>query len=641
MGTRTLAQVAPTAGEIALNAYIHGYGGHSLVTPHAALKQLWWTDQRIHAKVTKAFVISKLRGEEREFLKKPPAFGEGLTDDSYLEWILDKAKRLFLIFTEIGIPDQIFGCIDDAWTDDDLPVSLDDVPSMELSSDNDETLNRRFYKTQFVFLLRGLERGAHIGYGPQEHIPMEYANTLPPAVSLQPWDRVHFPGSPDEIFVRRKFPLTDKDTGEDFSRTFLRDVQQAQHLGHRHVASAWASYVSEGSGYVLSDFVGEHTLRTFIDHRTPMQFIRVAPQKRPVLLCEWMHCLADAVSYMHHRGFAHGSIRPSNILIDHDNNIAFAEVGGIDTFRRGKKAGKTEEYDYAAPESQIGREYVGPGLGGPPSSSKILLHKFRQSSTSTGNSSSSESSSASSTGRNSICTAGTSPASSKSPVRNDSVGSFSPPTEGSLRSDSSFFARKLSRLPQAQFRFPAPPSPTAKTTLRTLPPPTVLDPDTLRDLPVVEPEMSDIYSLGCVFLDILTFLVRGKLNDFVKYRTTRTGLGRSRARPDSSFHADPERIDNWMALLEDESERHGERVYRGAPRLFALVRQMLAQNATLRPTACQVRDRLLDILAGECGVEHPCCAGRDWPRIDLLPFETGHASKRGAIDLERCILSIR
>lgn len=68
----------------ALNAYIYGYGGHSLVTPHQQLKQRWWTDERIDAKVTRSFVISKLRGEERDFLDRPLAFGEGLTDDTYM-----------------------------------------------------------------------------------------------------------------------------------------------------------------------------------------------------------------------------------------------------------------------------------------------------------------------------------------------------------------------------------------------------------------------------------------------------------------------------------------------------------------------------------------------------------------------------
>ncbi|KAI7516006.1 kinase-like protein, partial [Hortaea werneckii] len=202
------------------------------------------------------FVISKLRGEEREFLDKQLAFGEGLTDDTYMEWILDRAKRLFLILAEIGVPDQIFGCIDDSWDDDDLPVSMENVKNLELAYDNDDELNRKFYETQFVYLLRELRMGAHIDYGPNEHIPMDYVNTLPPAVSLQVWDRISFPGRPDSIFMRRKYALTDKETGQSFGQTFMQDVRQAGALRHEHIANVWASYTSEDAGYILSDFVG-------------------------------------------------------------------------------------------------------------------------------------------------------------------------------------------------------------------------------------------------------------------------------------------------------------------------------------------------------------------------------------------------
>ena len=404
MGTRGIAQVAPTAGQVALNAYIYGYGGHSLVTPHAALKQLWWTDDRIDAKVTRAFVVSKLRGEERGFLDRPLAFGEGLTDDTYMEWILERARRLFLILTEIGVPDQIFGCIDDSWDDDDLPIPLENVQSLELAYEEDEALNKKFYDMQFVYLLRELKRGAHVDYGRKEHIPMEYVNTLPPAVSLQAWDRVHFPERPDEIFVRRKFPLNDKETGLSHQKAFVKDVRKAQSLCHEHIANAWASYTSENSGYVLSEFVSEHTLRTFIDHRTPMQFVRVPLHERPTILLEWMHCLADALAFMHSHGSAHTAIRPSNILINRSNRIAFAEVGSLRTFQQGKKASKAEAYDYAAPESQICRESV-VIVSSPPVSSKSTFSRIRKMSSGTSSSSSNSSSSTgSSTRSNSFCT---------------------------------------------------------------------------------------------------------------------------------------------------------------------------------------------------------------------------------------------
>ena len=561
MGTRSYADVAPTAATIALNAYIFGYGGHSLVTPHTTLKQLWWTDERIERKVTRSFVVSKLRGEERQFLDKPLAFGEGLTDDTYMEWILERAKRLFLVLTEIGVPEQIFGCIDDSWDDDDLPIPLENIRNLELSYENDEALNRRFYDTQFVYLLRELKAGAHVDYGPKEHIPMEYVNTLPPAVSLQAWDRVHFPGRPDEVYMRRKYALTDKDAGLAYHKSFSRDVQRAQALRHEHIANLWGSYTSEDAGYILSDFVGEHTLGTFIDHRTPSQFLRVAPAHRPALLLEWTHCLADAVASLHHRGLPHAAIRPSNIWIDRNNGIAFADVGSVRTFQRGKKPHKTEIYDYAAPESQICKApFV--LTSSPPTSSLSAFGKLRKMSSSR-SSSSRSSSTGGSTRSNSVClTAPSSPFTPPSSgCRSNSLTTIIAPMSPSSfsRSSTSSF-RNFSRHIHARHELcPSPTfplSPMSLTPVTILPRP-VLDPDALRDLPDAPPEMSDIYSLGCVLLDILTFLLRGRVTDFVKFRSTRLQSpdNRNKTRTDQSFHCNPDKTDAWLEVLREDSER--------------------------------------------------------------------------------------
>ncbi|KAK0291011.1 hypothetical protein LTR35_001732 [Friedmanniomyces endolithicus] len=625
MGTRSYADVAPTAATIALNAYIFGYGGHSLVTPHTTLKQLWWTDERIERKVTRSFVVSKLRGEERQFLDKPLAFGELLTDDTYMEWILERAKRLFLVLTEIGVPDQIFGCIDASWGDGDLPMTLDDIKNLELAYENDENLNRRFYDTQFVYLLRELKAGTHIEYGPKEHIPMEYVNTLPPAVSLQSWDRVHFPGRPEEVFMRRKYALTDKDTGQTYHNSFSRDLQRAKALKHEHIAGLWGSYVAEDAGYVLSDFVGEHTLATFIDHRTPSQFLRVSPTERPVLLLEWMHCLADALASLHHRGVPHSAIRPSHILIDHDNHIAFADVGSVRTFQRGKKPYQTETYDYAAPESQICKA---PFLltSSLPQSSLSAFGKFRKMSSSTSNSSTS-SSTGSSIRSNSLRI--TVPGSPVTPPslggRTNSLSTILGPMSSSSfsRSSSSSFRNFSRHIRTESCTSPTfPKSPMSLTPVTILPRPSTVTSGSMCDLPDAPPEMSDIYSLGCVFLDILTFMLRGKLVDFVRFRSTRLQVSenRQRSRTDQSFHCNPDKTEAWLDVLREDSQRlgaAGNQVHRGVPALLDLVRRMLLPNALLRPTAVKVRDRIQDVLVDQCGIERLCCAGREW---DVSPM---------------------
>ena len=136
MSARTLTNVVNDQ-TVALNALIYGYAGHSLVTPHAALQQVWWTDERINEKVTQDFVTSRLQPRERERLTQPVGFGD-LSDDTYIEWILEKARRLFLVLAEIGEADRIFAVVDRSWDDDDLPLQIDDIEQLSLSNRRDK-----------------------------------------------------------------------------------------------------------------------------------------------------------------------------------------------------------------------------------------------------------------------------------------------------------------------------------------------------------------------------------------------------------------------------------------------------------------------------------------------------------------------
>jgi len=605
MGTRSYAQVAPTADTMAMNAYIFGYGGHSLVTPHAALKQVWWTEERIKAKVTRAFVISKLVGKERDFIDRPLAFGEGLTNDTYIEWLFTRARRLFLVLAEIGVPDQIFGCIDDSWCDDDLPISLGTIPRLELASENDETLNKKFYDAQFLYLLRELRQGHHIDYGPNEHVPMEYVNTLPPAVTLQVWDRVHLSNAPEAVYMRRKYSLNDKDHGRKYRNGFTSDVQKAQQLEHEHIVPVWASYTSGESAFIVSDYVAEHTLGSFIDHRMPAQYQKLQAPKRPALLCEWMHCLADALAFIHTRGEAHTAIKPSNILIDRTNRIAFADVGSLRTFQRGKRHNRVEAYDYATPESDLA------------STSSLDLGSARSRTCGRSRKSSSIGQSSSSGSSGSVST-------------RDSMISNIPPfpqvlTASERLDDMSTRANSIFPMPNAPIIPTSNERPDSVSTISGLGSPFWSSPSSTLNFSrhlgshnaaptaVSSAQIADVFSLGCIFLDIVSFMVKGRNTDFAKFRTTRVSLApdSKRTRDDTSFHRTPEKINAWTVLLRDHSERRPERTFKGVPELLQLIREMMSQHPVLRPSALDVRDRLRRILTGSCGMHVLCCADRN------------------------------
>ncbi|KAH0272881.1 kinase-like protein, partial [Aureobasidium melanogenum] len=674
MGTLSYAQVPPTAATIALNAYIYGFGGHSLVTPHAALKQLWWTEDRIDSKVTRKFVVSQIKGEERDFLDRPLAFGEGLTDDTYMEWILGRARRLFLILTEIGKPEQIFGLIDDSLDDDDLPFSFESIVDMDLCVEPDERLNRKFHATQFLYLLRQLDQGGHIDYGHQEHIPMEYVHKVPPAVSLQSWDRIHFPKDHEQVFVRRKFTFGTGIDKDDLRETYMQDLAEAKRLAHPHIVRVWASYTAGDAGFVLSDFVPEHTLASFIAHRTPYQFMRVPQADRPVILLEWMHCLIDALAMLHHRGISHGAIRPSNILVDHDNCIAFSDIGILRTFQRGKKFVKNEASGYSAPETQVEEKVRGVHFA---ESLSSTIHIKRGSDDSTLSGASSSSSSppkildpmVSHSSSPMIDSPMNSFSHSSSPIplfRNFSRHLPPPPTFASANiwSHSPGKSRRLLRKsngppastsgspPDQSPKFflpdgagpsqPIPISPDRRPSWAswgTTPCPTssiASDPSSLLSELLNEPPNvpkplvirkttsqsslnnnnpaatsthqdtgfeSDIFSLGCVYLDLVTYIVKGKLSDLQKFR----------AQTKAPLPTDTATLHTWLAHLASDAIRLSPTVHvlSALVPILGVVRDMLLPDPSHRPTALVIRDRIAAALE-QANLNALCCKDRDW-----------------------------
>ncbi|CAI9634796.1 unnamed protein product [Alternaria burnsii] len=538
MSARTLTNVVNDQ-TVALNALIYGYAGHSLVTPQHALQQIWWTEERINEKVNHEYVTSRLQPKERERLTQSVGFGD-LSDDTYIEWILEKARRLFLILVEIGEADRIFAVVDRSWDDDDLPLEMDDIEQLSLSNRRDNHANVRFYHTQFTFLLRELREGIHIDYAPNEEIPVENVMSLPVAVSLQAWSRMHLPKKPKDIFVRRRFALGDAEMPDAFEQDFMMDVESARMVEHEHFAPIWASYTAKGVGYIVTNFVGHHTLRTFIDHRNPTQYQKLPKPDRRWLVLNWMHCLADAIATLHQNGFCHSAIRPSNILVDEQNAIAFSDIGSLEMFQKDKKPDAMDAYIYSAPEANNSAGPFDPNGPAPSPVVPSTRHASIMSKSSSGSSSSSGSQ------RQKL---------TKAPTTDFSGFNFG------------FKKSKQKPMPKKRSR-------------------------------VHESETADIFSLGCVFLEIITFMLKKKPHDFVKHRTSkqRTNTGGKNSRTDSSYHVNLDKVETWINLLEKASFEHDDDAFRAVPHILQIIRSMISRAPTGRPAARDVRDKIFDIL---------------------------------------------
>lgn len=525
-------------------------------------------------------------------IKTHLAFGESLTDDSYLEWILHRTKRIFLALVDLGIQEQIFSIVDCFIEDDDLPLSREEIRQLPISSKHDAELREQFYRIQFKYLVRYVNPGTHVDYEPAEVVPINVVPTRAQAPCLQNWTRVMIPGQGKRTFVRRWFPLSNTSKSASPVLDFRLDVETHNQIKHPHIADIWASFTLDGGGCIISSFVGEHTLKTYFEQRSHSQFSKLAKQKRQKMLLEWCHCLADAVSRMHLGGICHSSIRPSNIAINSQNEIAFSEIGSLATFQKDKRSDEREGYIYAAPEMQFAATE-------PVTNLKRRKSTFGTLSLSTktlkgisnfhigGSSTSPESISA-----RPICSPAISPTShefqDRSFARNSGSTATTSNTDASFSTDGS----------------------------------TITNNTELSDA-VVMPritEKADVFSLGCVLLDILSQFMKKKPCDAAKFRSHRDRRsGIPGHRHDASFHANMTQVQAWINMLENEAAQKRNPIYRCMPRLLALIRTMLDSIPGMRPSAYHVQQRIQGILREESGLVDLHCSSCDHMQIN--PYE--------------------
>ena len=91
-------------------------------------------------------------------------------------------------------------------------------------------------------------------------------------------------------------------------------------------------------------------------------------------------------------------------------------------------------------------------------------------------------------------------------------------------------------------------------------------------------EISDVFSLGCVFLEIATLCLSRTLSEFAGFRTA---LG------DNSFHKTLGKTNEWIDMLNEEQERTKcSDIAHSIP--FDMIRKMLRGNPEDRPTSHEV-----------------------------------------------------
>ncbi|CAM1509941.1 Fc.00g002760.m01.CDS01 [Cosmosporella sp. VM-42] len=496
----------------------------------------WWVPSRIEAAVTRPYVLSQLLPDEIERLDRPVAFGdEQLTERTYWDSIREDAPRLFLILVDLGVPDQIFGVIDDGWDDAELPIALEDVDRLQLTATRDDRVNRKFYHRQFHFLLKTLERGSHSVYSDQDVVPLDIVDRPPITPhKAQLVDKVKLPNVSNTIFCRRRYPLGNG-PGCIPPQEFLDAIQSARGLQNNHVVSYWASYTHHGYGYVLFTPTTDFTLKSFLA-TTPSSFKNLRKKARRELIMNWILCLADTMCFLHSKNRSHCYIKPSTILFNNQNHICLADSTRLtpDSLSHqtdSKSSFDREWYDYAAPE-----QWFRPtGASSPP-----------------------------------LARMSTMPSASTSPTDGFSI----------MRGPD------LSNSPNAMLLTPN---------------------------PQLSPQQADIFSLGCVILELLSFLVKRSTSKFASFRSAKhKTAGRGGAVLDTSFHRNLGQVEAWMSNVAKDaskkvSDSEGGNAFKGVTPILHVVTGMLSANPHDRPPAIEVQQRIYQVVTEVCAIQEPHC----------------------------------
>lgn len=585
------------------------------------LSSLWWTDERIEATLSRDYVLSHLKAEYHARLFSLPPWGEGLTSETYLEWILTKAGRLFLILNDIGIPERIFALVDQSIDDADLPIAEARVPELRLSpADDSPALDSKFFHAQWRFLVRSIKEGEHVKFTDNEGVPVELLQSNKDGV-----EKVILSGAVCRTYLRTRIKINEAPHFFE-EEEVLREIRSLRKLAHEHVFSVYGSYFVDDSIYVLFAGTYERTLLSFLTD-TPHHFKRLPKPARREILVNWPHCLANGLAWLHANGHAHGAIRPSNILVDFDHRIFLGQFEALDTLLFPPKINDVEAYQYAAPERWIRTAAVqeiapsrtmhhsgGRTVWRPSSSSKSKDLNFRSS----WMSESSRSDSAASKGT--VIRVG----SLGSPSRASHAHSSS--SSGSSHGDSS---------PRLSFRRKPilyTPSITSSSSTSSGSTTRVVSPgQKSRTLSSTGPhtavvqtwqshqanaQLSDIFSLGAVILDIFTYLCERKLSAFASHRAAKNRTpGRGGGIADASFHLDRNlsQVTSWITLLEQDSKKRKGLAFRAVKPMLSVVREMLAKQPEKRPSAAYVERQFVNIARQLDGIIEVHCLTKLYP----------------------------
>jgi len=115
---------------------------------------------------------------------------------------------------------------------------------------------------------------------------------------------------------------------------------------------------------------------------------------------------------------------------------------------------------------------------------------------------------------------------------------------------------------------------------------------------------SDIFSLACIYVDILTFYAKRKSSAFVSHRSCKNRRPRESTPPDASFHANMGQVDSWLDSIGERAKGKRDNALLSC---LNISRDMLQRDPVLRPSARRIEKELYKTVIGMADDDLPHC----------------------------------
>lgn len=572
------------------------------------------------------FIWSHLSAQHAEKLQSR-VFSTSFSEDTYLQFLLKKTKRLFLILVTSGIPGSIFDLIDSSYDDEDLPITEESLSTLKLPKDRYPNIEQTFNRLQYKFILRIPSDGEHIRYARSETVPVQSLSQKSFA-SASGSDQIKLPN--ERVVLHRRIPIEENRSEIDI----LSEIAASNPLKHEHILSVFASYLHEGSVHILIAPSAKQNLKSFLSD-LPKTFEALPKTQRRQHFLTWSSCLANALTWLHSQGIHHGAVRPSRILLDDQFQPSLGQFEGEGVLGCPTAKDDLEAYQYGAPEFWR-RELTVQGGGASRSSGGTRIGRsgsIRQGSMYPPSNSSNTHQEGSGTDDNTRTYAFVPTAKGNSSrLKLELVGyrrklSLPPPREAESRMSSRGESTSEAPRPYQNFyrRFDSlsmKSSQSSENGKRNGSQPSLIfsvpveDRSTVvvqawksaaRDLP-----MADVFALAAVVMDILTVMCSRTTSSFAKHRSSKNRqAGRGGGLADASFHANLATLPSWAETLHKDSEKKMKKdeglIFRAVGPTLQVALQCLDKEPAKRLDAESLAKQLQQHMATFAGLAKTHC----------------------------------